>query len=178
MPQKKNPDIAELARGKSGRLIGNLTGLLATLKALPLAYNRDLQEDKEPVFDSVDTLEVLLPAFTGMIATMTLNVEAIAADAGGGFALATDVAEWLVKQGVPFREAHEVSGACVRVCEERGVELWDLADEDFAAISTHLTSDVRSVLSVEGSIASRDGRGGTAEVRVREQLAELRSRLV
>ena len=177
MPQKKNPDIAELARGKSGRLIGNLTGLLATLKALPLAYNRDLQEDKEPVFDSVDTLEVLLPAVTGMIATMTFNVEALAANAGAGFALATDVAEWLVKQGVPFREAHELSGACVRVAEQRGVELWDLTDEEFAGISPHLTAGVREVLSVEGSIASRDGRGGTAEVRVREQLAELRARL-
>jgi argininosuccinate lyase len=177
MPQKKNPDIAELARGKSGRLIGNLTGLLATLKALPLAYNRDLQEDKEPVFDSVDTLEVLLPAFTGMIATMAFNVDAISANAGAGFALATDVAEWLVRQGVPFREAHEISGACVRVCEERGIELWDLADGDFASVSPHLTSGVRDVLSVGGSIASRDGRGGTAEVRVREQLAELRTRL-
>jgi argininosuccinate lyase len=177
MPQKKNPDIAELARGKSGRLIGNLTGLLATLKALPLAYNRDLQEDKEPVFDSVDTLEVLLPAFTGMIATMTFNVDALSADAGGGFALATDVAEWLVKQGVPFREAHEISGACVRLCEERGIELWDLSDDDFAAVSSHLTSGVRDVLSVAGSIASRDARGGTAGVRVREQLEELRSRL-
>jgi argininosuccinate lyase len=177
MPQKKNPDIAELARGKSGRLIGNLTGLLATLKGLPLAYNRDLQEDKEPVFDSVDTLEVLLPAFTGMIATMTFNVDAISAKAGGGFALATDIAEWLVKQGVPFREAHELSGACVRVAEERDVELWDLTDEEFASISPHLTPGVREVLSVEGSIASRDGRGGTAEVRVREQLAELRARL-
>lgn len=177
MPQKKNPDIAELARGKAGRLIGNLTGLLATLKALPLAYNRDLQEDKEPVFDSVDTLEVLLPAFTGMVATMTVNVEAISANSGGGFALATDVAEWLVKQGVPFREAHELSGACVRVCEDRGVELWDLTDDDFAAVSSYLTPGVRSVLTVEGSIASRDGRGGTAEVRVREQLAELKARL-
>jgi argininosuccinate lyase len=177
MPQKKNPDIAELARGKSGRLIGNLTGLLATLKALPLAYNRDLQEDKEPVFDSVDTLEVLLPAFTGMIATLTFNVDSISANAGGGFALATDIAEWLVKQRVPFREAHELSGACVRVAEQRGVELWDLTDEEFAAVSPHLTSDVRSVLSVEGSISSRDGRGGTAEVRVREQLADLRARL-
>ncbi|HUS22528.1 MAG TPA: argininosuccinate lyase [Aeromicrobium sp.] len=177
MPQKKNPDIAELARGKSGRLIGNLTGLLATLKALPLAYNRDLQEDKEPVFDSVDTLEVLLPAFTGMVATMTFNADAISADAGGGFALATDVAEWLVKQGVPFREAHEISGACVRLCEERGMELWDLTDDDFVTVSPHLTSGVRDVLSVDGSIASRDGRGGTAEVRVREQLDELRAQL-
>jgi len=181
MPQKKNPDIAELARGKSGRLIGNLTGLLATLKALPLAYNRDLQEDKEPVFDSVDTLEVLLPAFTGMIETMTLDVGAVSANAGGGFALATDIAEWLVKQGVAFREAHEISGACVRVCEERGVELWDLTEDDFAAVSPHLAAkdghDVRDVLSVDGSIASRDGRGGTAEARVREQLDELRARL-
>ena len=177
MPQKKNPDIAELARGKSGRLIGNLTGLLATLKALPLAYNRDLQEDKEPVFDSIDTLEVLLPAFTGMIRTLTFNIDVLSADAGAGFALATDIAEWLVKQSVPFRQAHELSGACVRIAEERGVELWDLTDDDFAAVSPHLTAGVREVLSVEGSIASRDGRGGTAEVRVREQLAELRQRL-
>lgn len=176
MPQKKNPDIAELTRGKAGRLIGNLSGLLATLKALPLAYNRDLQEDKEPVFDSIDTLEVVVPAFIGMVATLSFNADAIAAHAGGGFALATDVAEWLVKQGVPFREAHELSGACVRLCEERGVELWDLTDEDFAGISPHLTSAVRDVLSVDGSIASRDGRGGTAEVRVREQLDELRAR--
>ncbi len=176
MPQKKNPDIAELARGKAGRLIGNLSGLLATLKALPLAYNRDLQEDKEPVFDSVDTLEVLLPAFTGMVRTLTFHAERMAALAPQGFALATDVAEWLVRQGVPFRVAHEVSGACVQVCEQRGIELWDLSDDDFAAISPHLTPDVRSVLSVEGSIASRDGRGGTAQVRVAEQLAEVRAR--
>ena len=177
MPQKKNPDIAELARGKAGRLIGNLAGLLASLKALPLAYNRDLQEDKEPVFDSIDALETLLPAFTGMVATMTFNLDNLSANAGRGFALATDVAEWLVKQGVPFREAHETAGACVRLAEERGIELDDLSDDDFESISSHLTPDVRTVLSVEGSIASRDARGGTADVRVREQLAELRSRL-
>src|SRR5690606_29867439 len=103
MPQKKNPDIAELARGKAGRLIGNLSGLLATLKGLPLAYNRDLQEDKEPVFDSVATLEVLLPAFTGMVATLRFDTERMAALAPEGFSLATDVADWLVRQGVPFR---------------------------------------------------------------------------
>jgi argininosuccinate lyase len=120
MPQKKNPDISELARGKAGRLIGNLAGLLATLKALPLAYNRDLQEDKEPVFDSVDTLEVLLPAFTGQIATLTFNTERMAELAPQGFSLATDIAEWLVKQGVPFRIAHEVAGECVQVCETAG----------------------------------------------------------
>jgi len=177
MPQKKNPDIAELARGKAGRLIGNLSGLLATLKALPLAYNRDLQEDKEPVFDSIDTLEVLLPAFTGMIATCEFNTDRMAELAPQGFALATDIAEWLVKQGVPFRVAHELSGACVQECEQRGIELWDLSDEDFARISPELTPAVREVLSVEGSLASRDSRGGTAPPRVAEQLAELRSRL-
>ncbi|MCW2749918.1 MAG: argH, partial [Aeromicrobium sp.] len=177
MPQKKNPDIAELARGKAGRLIGNLTGLLATLKALPLAYNRDLQEDKEPVFDSIDALEVLLPAFTGMIATLTFNTARMAALAPQGFALATDIAEWLVRQGVPFRDAHEISGACVQACERRGIELWDLTDDDFAAISPLLTSGVRDVLTVEGSLASRSSRGGTAPARVTEQLAELRARL-
>ena len=177
MPQKKNPDVAELARGKAGRLIGNLSGLLATLKALPLAYNRDLQEDKEPVFDSVDTLEVLLPAFTGMVATMTFDAARLESLTPQGFALATDVAEWLVRQGVSFREAHEISGACVQVCEERGIDLPDLSDDDFVAVSPHLTPDVRSVLSVAGSIASRDSRGGTAQARVSEQIAELRRRL-
>ncbi len=125
MPQKKNPDIAELTRGKSGRLIGDLTGLLATLKGLPTAYARDLQEDKEAVFDQVDTLEVLLPAFTGMVATMVFDKERLEAEAPTGFALATDIAEWLVKNGVPFRHAHELSGACVKIAEDRGQELWD-----------------------------------------------------
>ncbi|MFC5030350.1 argininosuccinate lyase [Streptomyces sp. SID13666] len=174
MPQKKNPDIAELARGKSGRLIGNLTGLLATLKALPLAYNRDLQEDKEPVFDSCDTLEVLLPAFTGMMATLTVNAARMEELAPAGFSLATDIAEWLVKQGVPFRVAHEVAGECVKVCEAGGIELDELTDEQFAKISPHLTPEVRTVLNVKGALASRDGRGGTAPVRVAEQLAEVK----
>ncbi|MBA2560952.1 MAG: argininosuccinate lyase [Propionibacteriales bacterium] len=174
MPQKKNPDIAELARGKSGRLIGNLAGLLATLKAQPLAYNRDLQEDKEPVFDSIDTLEVLLPAFTGMVATLTFDTDRMTALASQGHSLATDVAEWLVREGVPFREAHEIAGACVRAAEASGTELWELADEALASISPALTPSVRDVLSVEGSIASRDSRGGTAPARVIEQLAELR----
>jgi len=174
MPQKKNPDVAELARGKAGRLIGNLTGLMATLKALPLAYNRDLQEDKEPVFDSVDTLEVLLPAFTGMVATLRFRTDRMAELAPQGFSLATDVAEWLVREGVPFRVAHEVAGACVRRCEELGCDLDDLSDEQLADISPHLTPTVREVLSVEGSIASRSGRGGTAPGRVDEQLAEVR----
>ena len=177
MPQKKNPDIAELARGKAGRLIGNLSGLMATLKGLPLAYNRDLQEDKEPVFDSIDTLEVLLPAFTGMIATLTFNTERMESLAPEGFSLATDIAEWLVREGVPFRVAHELSGACVQACEKSGKELWDLTDTEFAAISPHLTPGVRKVLTVGGSLASRNGRGGTAPERVVEQLAELKAKV-
>jgi argininosuccinate lyase len=174
MPQKKNPDIAELARGKAGRLIGDLAGLLATLKGLPLAYNRDLQEDKEPVFDAVDTLEVLLPAFTGMVATLTFDTERMAAFAPQGFSLATDIAEWLVRARVPFREAHEIAGACVQACEQRGIELDTLSDADFAQIDPRLTPEVREVLTAAGSVASRTGRGGTAPVRVAEQLAELR----
>jgi argininosuccinate lyase len=177
MPQKKNPDVAELARGKSGRLIGNLTGLLATLKGLPLAYNRDLQEDKEPVFDSVDTLLVVLPAMTGLVATLTFDTARLAALAPQGFSLATDVAEWLVREGVPFREAHEVAGTCVRRCEELGCDLPDLTDDQLAEISARLTPRVREVLTVEGSVASRTGRGGTAPVRVREQLGEVTERV-
>ena len=177
MPQKKNPDIAELARGKAGRLIGDLTGLLTTLKGLPLAYNRDLQEDKEPVFDAVETLEVLLPAFTGMVATLRFDTERMAALAPQGFSLATDVADWLVRQGVPFREAHEISGALVAHCEQRGLELHEPSDADYAAIDARLTADVREVLTVEGSIASRSGAGGTAPAAVAAQRAHLTERL-
>lgn len=177
MPQKKNPDIAELARGKSGRLIGNLTGLLATLKALPLAYNRDLQEDKEPVFDSVTTLEVLLPAFSGMIATLEFHTDRMAELAPQGFSLATDVAEWLVKKHVPFRDAHEITGELVKLAESHGLGLEDLDDDALASVSPLLTPDVRSVLSIEGSVASRDGVGGTAPDRVAEQLALLTERV-
>lgn len=169
MPQKKNPDVAELARGKAGRLIGDHTGLLATLKGLPLAYDRDLQEDKEPVFDQIDQLDVLLPAVSGMIATMTLHYERMAELAPQGFSLATDIAEWLVKEGVPFREAHEISGACVALAESRGEELWDLSDDDFVGIDERLRPQVRKVLSAEGSVAARYGQGGTAPIRVAEQ---------
>ena len=175
MPQKKNPDVAELARGKAGRLIGDLAGLLATLKALPLAYNRDLQEDKEPVFDAVDTLDVLLPAFAGMVDTMAFDEKRVESLAPQGFSLATDIAEWLVRQGVPFRVAHEVAGACVRDCEAHGIELWDLGDDDLLRISEHLTPGVREVLTVEGSLASRNAKGGTAPARVRDQLVSVKA---
>lgn len=177
MPQKKNPDIAELARGKSGRLIGNLSGLLATLKALPLAYNRDLQEDKEPVFDSVRTLEVLLPAFAGMVATMRLNTARMAELAPQGFSLATDVAEWLVKQHVPFRDAHEISGALVRACELQGIGLEDADDALLQQVSELLKPEVREVLSPEGSVAARNGIGGTAPEQVLRQRADLLQQL-
>jgi argininosuccinate lyase len=177
MPQKKNPDIAELTRGKAGRLIGSLTGVLATLKGLPLAYNRDLQEDKEPVFDSVDTLVVVLPALTGMVATTVFDTVRMGALAPQGFSLATDLAEWLVREGMPFREAHEVAGAAVRRCEELGCGLPDLTDDQLAELSPSLTRSVRDVLTVEGSVAARSGRGGTSPERVGEQLAELASRV-
>jgi argininosuccinate lyase len=184
MPQKKNPDVAELARGKAGRLIGNLAGLLATLKAQPLAYNRDLQEDKEPVFDSVAQLELVLPAMAGLTATLVFDAERMAALAPAGYTLATDVAEWLVRRGVGFRTAHETAGAAVRVAEARGVGLADLTDAELTQISSELTPEVREVLTVAGSVAARDSRGGTAPEQVARQLhtiwtsvAELRNRL-
>jgi argininosuccinate lyase len=175
MPQKKNPDVAELTRGKAGRLIGNLAGLLATFKGLPLAYNRDLQEDKEPLFDSIDNLRMVLPAMTGMIATLTFNVPLLAANAVRGFSLSTDMADWLVRTGVPFAVAHDITGQVVRHCETVGKELAELTDAELTAIDARLAAIPRNVLTVEGSIASRDGRGGTALPRVSEQLNELRA---
>jgi argininosuccinate lyase len=177
MPQKKNPDVAELARGKAGRLVGHLAGLLTTLKGLPLAYNRDLQEDKEPVIDGVSQLGLVLPAFAGLVSTMRFDTDRMAELAPAGFSLATDVAEWLVRQGVPFRVAHEMAGACVRAAEARGVELGNLTDDELAAVSPALTPLVREVLDVAGSLASRDGRGGTAPVRVAEQRERLGRRI-
>jgi len=173
MPQKKNPDVAELARGKAGRLIGNLTGLLATLKGLPLSYNRDLQEDKEPVFDAVDTLLTVLPAMAGLIGTLRFHTERLTETAAAGHALATDLAELLVRRGTPFREAHEVVGHLVIWCQVNDCELADVTDEDLEKVSPLLTPDVRDVLTVPGAIAARASRGGTAPARVAEQLARL-----
>jgi argininosuccinate lyase len=174
MPQKKNPDVAELARGKAGRLIGGLTALLTTLKGLPLTYNRDLQEDKEPVFDAVDTLLLVLPAMAGLVSSMHFNAERLARVAAAGHALATDVAELLVRRGVPFRDAHEAVGHLVVWCQVHDCELADVSDEDLQKVSPHLTPDVRSVLSVAGAIAARDSVGGTAPGQVADQLAALR----
>ncbi|WP_293791953.1 argininosuccinate lyase [uncultured Corynebacterium sp.] len=174
MPQKKNPDVAELMRGKTGRLIGNATGLLATLKAMPLAYNRDLQEDKEPIADSVAQLNLLLPAMAGLVGTLTFHPERLRALAPAGFTLATDLAEWMVRQGVPFRVAHEASGSCVRIAESRGVDLVDLTDEELVGVHEALTPEVREVLTIDGAVASRSTRGGTAGVRVAEQKERVR----
>jgi argininosuccinate lyase len=174
MPQKKNPDIAELARGKAGRLIGHVTGQLAMLKGLPLTYDRDMQESQEPSFDAVETLLLVLPAMAGMIATMTVHAEVLEASAPTGFALATDVAELLVRNGVPFREAHEAVGQLVVFCTAHDRDLHEVSDVELAAVSPHLTPDIRTVLDVRGAIASRRGHGGTAPERVGEQLEVLR----
>ena len=175
MPQKKNPDVAELARGKAGRLIGGLTGLLTTLKGLPLTYNRDLQEDKEPVFDAIDTLLLVLPAMAGMVATFRVNTQRLRGVASAGFTLATDLAEYLVRRGVPFREAHEVVGHLVVWCQVHDCDLDEVSDADLAKISEYLTPDVREVLTVAGALAARKAYGGTAPERVAEQISALRA---
>ncbi|MFB9968105.1 argininosuccinate lyase [Sinosporangium siamense] len=174
MPQKKNPDVAELARGKSGRLIGNLMSLLTTLKGLPQTYNRDLQEDKEPVFDTVDTLLLVLPAVAGLVSTMRVNTAKLAESAPDGFALATDLAELLVRKGIAFREAHEAVGHLVVWCQVNDKTFDVLTDDELIKVSPHFTPDVRDVLNVAGALASRKAHGGTAPDRVREQLASLR----
>jgi argininosuccinate lyase len=175
MPQKKNPDIAELARGKSGRLIGNLTAIMVVLKGLPFAYNRDLQEDKEPVFDSVQTLQVLLPALVGMVETATFHPEKMLEGATAGFSLATEVADYLARKGVPFSVAHEAAGACVKACEKKSIELHQLADDEFASIHPALTPDVRGVLTAQGAIDSRTASLGTSTISVSEQIATIDS---
>ncbi|WP_417218153.1 argininosuccinate lyase [Arthrobacter sp.] len=177
MPQKKNPDIAELARGKSGRVLGDLMGLMATVKSLPLAYNRDLAEDKNAVFDAVDTLEVTLPALAGLVGTFTVNKDKMERQAEAGFTLATEVADWLASRGTPFSEAHEVSGALVRFCETEGIGFADLDDDQLAAVDARLTPAVREVLTLKAALSARSGFGGTAPARVAEQLVRLRERL-
>ena len=174
MPQKKNPDIAELARGKSGRLIGNLTGLLATLKGLPFAYNRDLQEDKEPIFDSVETLIVLLPALIGMVETAKFHEKVISSGAQAEFALATEIADYLAKKAVPFAQAHEAAGECVRLCEKSGIELHELSDEQLLKIHPELAPDLRDSLTTSGAVASRTSSLGTSTSSVLAQISDLK----
>ena len=177
MPQKKNADIAELARGKSGRFVGNLTSLLVVLKGLPFAYNRDLQEDKEPVFDSVDQLLILLPAITGMIETAQFNSAAISKGAAEGFSLATEIADFLAKKQIPFATAHEVAGECVKFCEKNGIELDQLSDAQLLAIHPALTSEVKAFLNVKGAVASRTSSMGTSQKSVTAALTQLKKEI-
>ena len=177
MPQKKNPDMAELARGKAGRLVGNLTGVLTMLKGLPFAYNRDLQEDKEPLFDSFDTLALVLPAVTGMVATTNFDRNRMAEAAPTGFSLATEIADFLVRAGIPFSNAHEAAGKCVALAEKNRCELHELSDAEFQSIHPKLSSAIRKVLNVEGALAGRTTFGGTAPSEIKKQLANLESQI-
>ena len=172
MPQKKNPDMAELARGKSGRLVGNLVSVLTMLKGLPFAYNRDLQEDKEPLFDSIDTLMLVLPAVTGMIATTDFDREKMALSAPTGFSLATEIADYLAKKSVPFADAHDAAGKCVALCETSDRQLHQLTDAEFLQVHPQLDGGVRDVLTVHGAINSRTTAGGTAPVLVAAQIKD------
>jgi argininosuccinate lyase len=174
MPQKKNPDFAELVRGKTGRVVGDLTSLLVMLKGLPLAYNKDMQEDKEPAFDAIDTLADSLTAVEGMVSTMRVNADAMRAGATGGFMAATDLADYLVGTGMPFREAHEVVGRLVLSCEREGRTLQELTAAELNAVSPAFGDGATGVVAIDAVVAARTSVGGTAPVRVVEQLAEAR----
>ena len=177
MPQKKNPDAAELVRAKTGRINGSLVALLTVMKGLPLAYSKDMQEDKEQVFDAAENLELAIAAMTGMVSDMTVNVEKMKAAAGAGYSTATDLADWLVRElGLPFREAHHVTGRVVALAESTACDLWDLPLDALQAIHPGITDEVFKVVTVEASVASRKSYGGTAPDRVREQIAWWRAR--
>ncbi len=178
MPQKKNPDAAELVRAKTGRVNGHLIGLLTVMKGLPLAYSKDMQEDKEAVFDAAETLDLMLAAMTGMVRDLTVNVAAMKKAAGAGYSIATDLADWLVRElGLPFREAHHITGRAVALAEQKKVGLEKLSLEDLQSIHPGITAGVFSVLSVQKSVASRKSFGGTAPAQVRRQLRYWRKRL-
>ncbi len=179
MPQKRNPDAAELVRGKAGRVLGALTTLLTVMKGLPLTYGKDMQEDKEPVFDAYDTLSLSLAASAGMIADMRPDPAALEAATKAGFLTATDLADWLVRTlGMPFREAHHATGAIVRRAEERGCALAELPLEDMQAVEPRITEEVRQVLTVASSVASRTSLGGTAPELVRAAVVAARERFL
>jgi argininosuccinate lyase len=177
MPQKKNPDVPELVRGKTGRVNGHLVGLLTLMKGQPLAYNKDNQEDKEPLFDTVDTLGATLRIYADMVGGITVDKEAMRRAAMEGYATATDLADYLVKKGMPFREAHEVVARAVRRAEEKSVDLAQLGMEELRQFSKLIDADVIDKLSLEGSLAARDHVGGTAPKQVRAAIARARQRL-
>ncbi len=179
MPQKRNPDAAELIRGKAGRVIGALASLLIVMKGLPLSYGKDMQEDKEPLFDAADTLQLCVTAMTGMIADMKADRAALKAATAHGFLTATDLADWLVRVlGMPFRQAHHVTGSIVKLAEERGCGLEDLPLAEMQKVEPGITEDIFSVLSVENAVASRLSTGGTAPARVREAVAAAKERFL
>ena len=178
MPQKRNPDAAELVRGHSGRIVGALTALMVTMKGLPLAYSKDMQDDKEPVFEARDLLIISLQALGGMIETITFSPKRMREAAAAGFSTATDLADWLVREaGVPFREAHHITGRAVKAAEGRGCGLAELTIEDLKAIDPRIDERVFEVLSIEASVKSRTSYGGTAPIRVREQIAKAKKDL-
>ena len=178
MPQKRNPDAAELVRGHAGRIMGCMTSLMVTMKGLPLAYSKDMQDDKEPVFEAFDLLSLSLSAMTGMVSTLTFRTDRMRALAESGFATATDLADWLVREAdVPFREAHHITGRAVKLAEERGCGLADLPLADLQSIDARISDGVYNVLTVDASVASRTSHGGTAPVRVREAIAAARAAL-
>lgn len=177
MPQKKNPDAAELVRAKTGRINGSLIALLTVMKGLPLAYSKDMQEDKEQVFDAAESLELAIAAMTGMVRDMTIRTDRMKAAAGSGYSTATDLADWLVREaGLPFRDAHHVTGRAVALAESKGCDLSELTLEELQAIHAAITADIFNVLTVEASVASRKSYGGTAPSEVRKQIAWWRQR--
>ncbi len=177
MPQKRNPDAAELVRAKTGRVIGDLASLLVAMKGLPLAYSKDMQEDKEPVFDAADTMELAIAAMTGMVRDMVVEAATLRAAAGAGFTTATDIADWCVRAlGMPFRRAHHVAGRLVKLAEDKGCGLEDLSLDEMRTVEAGLTEEARAVLSVDSSVASRTSFGGTAPARVRDAVAAARRR--
>ena len=176
MPQKRNPDAAELVRAKTGRIIGALNGLMIVMKGLPLAYSKDMQEDKEGVFNALDSLSLCLAAMTGMMQTIGVNAEAMHAAAGNGFSTATDLADWLVREaGLPFRDAHHATGALVAMAEDKSCDLAELSLADMQSVNKAITEDIFNVLTVEASVASRKSFGGTAPQNVRQRVAHWQS---
>ncbi len=178
MPQKRNPDAAELIRAKIGRILGATVALFTVMKGLPLAYSKDMQEDKEQVFDAADTLMLALAAMTGMLSDLTANRDRLEAAAGAGFSTATDLADWLVRElGLPFRDAHHVTGSLVALAEQGGVDLPDLSLAQMQSVHGQITDDVFNVLGVHNSVASRQSYGGTAPAQVRAQIARWKEKL-
>jgi argininosuccinate lyase len=171
MPQKRNPDAAELVRGHSGRIMGAMVALATTMKGLPLAYSKDMQDDKEPVFEAHDLLGLSLAAMAAMVETSNFNGDRMRAAAEAGHATATDLADWLVREaGIPFREAHHITGRAVRLADERGVKLWELALDDLKGLDTRIEADVFTVLSLDASVKSRTSFGGTAPSQVKKRI--------